>query len=227
MFSESDLLPISALQHLVFCERQCALIHLEGLWAENRLTAEGRQLHQWVDEPGVASRTDVRIARGVPLACYRLGLSGRADIVEFHQVAEGEPGTLLPGVAGLWQPVPVEYKRGRPKKDGSDEVQLCAQVLALEEMLATSVPTGVLFYGQTRRRVEVPIAAALRARTETLAARMHEIIRSGRTPQVKYEKKCDNCSLLELCLPKVTDGRRSALRYLRHTSANAESSPEQ
>lgn len=224
MFSEDELLPISALQHLLFCERQWGLIHLEGIWEENRLTAEGRVLHERVHERDSESRGDVRIARGLALRSLRLGLVGKADVVEFHRMAStvepatdtaGLPeGVALAGVDGLWRPVPVEYKRGRPKKDQCDEVQLCAQALCIEEMLGASVSEGALFYGKPRRRYEVCLDNALRARTEALASRLHTLTAAGQTPRARYEKKCDRCSLIEHCAPKTTGTRRSAQRYL-------------
>src|SRR5690348_6204744 len=140
MYSEEDLLPLSALQHLAFCERQWALIHLEGAWAENQLTAEGRVMHDRVHEPGIESRGDVKISRGLRLRSLRLGLCGIADVVEFHRRGRREDATVanervppdavrLPSVPGLWTPFPVEYKRGRPKSGPFDEIQLCAQAL--------------------------------------------------------------------------------------------------
>ena len=213
VFTEDELLPISALQHLVFCERQWALIHLEQLWSENRLTAEGRILHERVHDAEAESRGDVRIVRGLRLHSLRLGLSGIADVVEFHRGTVGK-GARLEGVAGFWTPFPVEYKRGRPKPDECDQAQLCAQALCLEELLGTAVPAGALFYGKPRRRTEVVFDSALRARTEQLAARMHELADARRTPPAVYEKKCESCSLIELCLPKVTTGRKSVRRYL-------------
>jgi CRISPR-associated exonuclease Cas4 len=135
MFTEAELLPLSALQHLAFCERQWGLIHLEQVWDENRLTVEGRHLHERADEPASENRRDLRIARGLRIRSLRLGLVGRADVVEFHRLPqEDEPSTdtlTLAGVAGRWRPLPVEYKRGRPKADAWDEVQLCAQALCL------------------------------------------------------------------------------------------------
>jgi len=221
MFDEDDLLPISALQHLAFCERQCALIHLEGLWAENRLTAEGRQLHDRTDEPETEARGDVRIARGLRLRSLRLGLTGKADVVEFRRLplpvgsAPPEPTTdhPQPPSVAAWRPFPVEYKRGRPKANRCDEVQLCAQALCLEEMLGVEVPAGAVFYGKTVRRLEVVFDLKLRLETEAAAARLHELIRAGRTPPALYDKKCESCSLINLCLPKVATGR-SAERYL-------------
>ncbi len=211
MFPEDDLLPVSALQHLLFCERQCALIHLEQIWVENPLTVEGRHLHEQADSGFRESRGDLRIARGLPLRSLRLGLSGRADVVEFHRVPDGAPGASLPGVAGSWQPFPVEYKRGKPKSHRADEVQLCAQGLCLEEMLGSAVPAGALFYGQTRHRTDITFDAELRRLTEETAVRLHQMIASGMTPKPVREPKCDRCSLLEVCMPGAPKG--SALRY--------------
>jgi CRISPR-associated exonuclease Cas4 len=205
VFAEDDLLPRSALQHLLFCERQAALIHVEQLWADNRLTVEGTHLHRKVDEAPGETRGDVRIARGIALRSLRLGLIGKADVVEFHRHGDGE------------RPFPVEYKRGKPKKDFCDEVQICAQALCLEEMLGVPVPAGALFYGQTRRRTDVAFDAALRARTEAAARRMHELIATGTTPRAARQPKCDGCSMLELCIPDPPTLPRSASRYLeRH-----------
>lgn len=214
-FAEDDLLPLSALQHLLFCERQAALIHLERLWAENPLTMEGRQLHEQVDHAPGESRGDVRLARALPLRSLRLGLVGKADLVELHRLpagAAGEQGAALPGVSGAWRPFPVEYKRGRPKAHHADLVQLCAQALCLEEMLGTPVPAGALFYGQTRRRLDVPFDAALRRETEEAAARLHRLLGSGVTPLPVREPKCDQCSLIHLCLPDAPS--HSARRFL-------------
>lgn len=206
-YTEDDLLPISALQHLLFCERQCALIHIERLWEENRYTAEGRVLHERADTGGRESRGGVRLAFGLPIRSLRLGLSGKADVVEFHR-EERE------GVSTLWRPFPVEYKRGKPKKELWDKAQPCAQALCLEEMLGVEVPRGALFYGKTRRRVDVAFDAALRLKTEETAARLHALIGSGLTPAAVYDEKCEACSLIAVCLPKATTGRRSAVRYL-------------
>lgn len=212
-FTEDDLLPLSALQHLVFCERQCALIHLEQVWVDNPLTVEGTNLHERVDSGAGESRGDLRIARGLPLRNFRLGLSGKADAVELHRPLQGETtGAALPGIPGRWRPYPVEYKRGKPKSHRADEVQLCAQALCLEEMLVTDVPAGALFYGQTRRRLDVFFDAGLRRLTEDAAARLHRLISDGITPPPVREPKCDRCSLLSVCMPDAP--AVSARRYL-------------
>ena len=167
--SGDETLPISGLQHLVFCPRQWALIHLEQLWAENLRTAEGRLLHELADMPGEARRADTRSIRGMWLRSNRLQLTGRADIVEFRAGQDSKP-------------YPVEYKRGKSKPNDCDTVQLCAQALCLEEMLQTVVPLGAIFYGKPRRRLEVIFTPELRARTQELAATMHRLYRSRETP---------------------------------------------
>lgn len=211
LYTEEDLLMISALQHLLFCPRQCALIHIEQQWTENRYTAEGRIMHDRVDEVGRESRGRIRTAFGLPLRSLRLGLSGRADAVEYHRQGD------CPAETSFWQPFPVEYKRGKPKKNDSDLVQLCAQAICLEEMLGCTVPEGAIYYGKPRRRMAVIFDDTLREETRETARRLHELIESGRTPQARYEKKCDSCSLFSLCMPKVTGVRRSVQGYMAKT----------
>lgn len=217
-FREEDLLPLSALQHLLFCERQCALIHVEQVWAENPLTVEGRHLHERADQGPGESRGDVRIARALPLRSLRLGLSGRADVVELHRLASEADlaqGAEIPDLPGRWRPFPVEYKRGRPKQHRADEVQLCAQALCLEEMLGVPVAEGALFYGQTRRRLDVPFGVDLRRLTEETASRLHRLIAAGITPPGVREPKCDQCSLLDICMPAAP--AKSARSYLERS----------
>lgn len=204
MFSDDDLLPISALQHLLYCERQCALIHLERLWAENRFTVEGRHLHERADGGKREGRAGVRTERAVPLWSYGLGLFGKADVVEFR-AAEGVAAS-----AGM-TPFPVEYKRGKPKAHDADRVQLCAQAMCLEEMLGTAVPAGALFYGRTRRREDVAFDPSLRGLTAQTAGRLHAMLASGRTPAAVYDRrKCERCSLATQCLPRLPAGRAGA-----------------
>lgn len=203
MYTEDDLIPLSALQHLIFCERQCALIHIEQAWAENLFTAEGRIMHERVHTEERASKGKIRIEYSMSLRSLRLGLIGKADVVEFHRHADGS-----------WQPFPVEYKRGKPKKNNCDKVQLCAQALCLEEMLDIEVPDGALFYGKTRRRLDVIFDTRLRKLTEETAIRLHDLIASQCTPKPVYEKKCNSCSLAKMCLPKTIERKRSVKRYL-------------
>ena len=191
-YKEDDLIQLSALQHLVFCERQCALIHIEQVWSENLFTAEGRIMHDKVDTANRESRGNIRIEYGVPMRSLRLGLIGKADVVEFHRNGD------------KWIPFPVEYKRGKPKGGNCDKVQLCAQALCLEEMMNVGIPEGALFYGQTRHRLDVKFDSALRKETESAAVRLRELIALGITPKAEYSKKCERCSLVELCLPKLS-----------------------
>ncbi len=223
MFTDDDLLPISALQHLLFCERQCALIHIEGHWQENVLTVEGEQLHEKVHSQEGETRKEVRIAYSLPLYSRNLGLIGKADAVEFQltdgDTAQGVQFKHLPGLPaalkkGHWLPFPIEYKRGKPKIERCDEVQVCAQAICLEEMLGAAVPGGALFYGKTHRRHDVTFDAALREETKSAAIRLHELLSSGITPRAEYAKRCEQCSLAEVCLPRFTSGKKSARQYL-------------
>lgn len=187
---EDDLIPLSALQHYLYCPRQCALIHVERLWAENRQTAEGSLLHDKADTPQVEQRHGVRTVTAMPLSSAQLGIAGVADIVEFRGAEAGE------------QPYPVEYKRGRPKAHRADEVQLCAQALCLEAMFGQPVKEGALFYGTTRRRMVVEFDEVLRELTLDTIRATREMIAAGLTPSARYEaKRCDACSLIELCQP--------------------------
>lgn len=200
-FDEADLRPISALQHLLFCPRQCALIHNEQLWEENRLTAEGRVLHEKTHDdtvkehrPGRDGEPGRRTTRGLPLRSFEHGLIGQADVVEFDDPSEaGTPGAVRP----------VEYKRGKPKEHQADRVQLCAQALCLEEMLGVEVASGHLFYGKVRRREPVSFDLRLRKLTAETATRLHTLLNSGTTPAAVYEsRKCDRCSLIGVCMPR-------------------------
>jgi len=213
-YSEDDFVPISALQHLLFCPRQCALIHNEQSWLENQLTAEGRVLHRNAEKGKSTTRDGIRITRDLPLHSFEWGLIGKADIVEFHPPAgltktaarrtlkqriDQHRETSLAG----WTIIPVEYKRGQPKKDDSDRVQLCAQALCLEEMLSITIVQGYLFYGQKQHRHEVAFDPELRCITADTIGRMHQLMESGETPRAEYQPKCNNCSLYDLCLPKT------------------------
>ncbi len=185
--AEDDLVPISALQHMLYCPRQCALIHVERQWAENAYTAEGRVLHRRVDAGGGERRKSIRIERGVALRSLRLGLFGIADVVEIH--AGGTP-------------YPIEYKRGRPKAHRADEAQLCAQAICLEEMRGKPVAEGALFYGEERRRKTVCFDGELRALTERLTSDMRRMIAAGELPDAEYSRrKCTACSLQDVCQP--------------------------
>ncbi len=199
MYPESDYIMLSALQHYLYCPRQYALIHIEQQWAENKYTAEGKVLHERADSGEKMRQGGIRSVRTLPICSQRLGLSGQADVVEFH-----DDGTVFP----------VEYKRGKPKENRCDEVQLCAQALCLEEMLEVSIQGGALFYGQKMRRQVVEFDGPLRALTEDTVSRVHDLLDSRMTPKAEYSKKCDQCSLFATCLPKSCTASRSVRKYL-------------
>lgn len=200
---DEALIPISALQHYLYCPRQCALIHLEQQWAENRQTTEGRLLHQRADAPQTERRRGVRTVSAMPLVALELGVTGKADMVEFHT---GDAGEF---------PFPIEYKRGRPKAHRADEVQLCAQALCLEAMLGKRVDAGALFYGQTRRRKSVAFDRDLRDLTLRTIEESRAMLSSGITPSARYEpRRCDSCSLLDICQPRLLE-RRNVNDWLR------------
>lgn len=200
---DDDLIPISALQHYLYCPRQCALIHLEQQWAENRQTAEGQLLHQRADKPRIERRRGLRTVTAMPLLSLELGITGKADVVEFHVGEAGE------------RAFPVEYKRGRPKAHRADEVQLCAQALCMEAMLGTPVEAGALFYGEIRRRQDVAFDSVLRGLTRQVISDTRRMLASRYTPSAIYSSQlCDRCSLIDICQPRWL-GRRDINAWLR------------
>ncbi len=200
-FKEEDYLQLSGLQHFRFCRRQWALIHIENQWAENFRTVDGSLMHEKAHESGSSeSRGDLLIVRGLAVHSSSLGVSGQCDVVEFRRNPDG---ILLQNREGLWQPFPVEYKRGKPKENNADSLQLCGQAMCLEEMLCCAIPEGALFYGETRRRLSVPFTQELRGQVQGLLTEMHDLFRKQYTPKVKPSKSCNACSLKELCLPKL------------------------
>jgi CRISPR-associated exonuclease Cas4 len=204
------VIPISALQHYLYCPRQCALIHVEQLWEESRHTAEGRLLHESADKPRTERRRGVRTVTGMPLTDAVLGLTGIADVVEFHQTEDGE------------RAYPVDYKRGRPKAHHADEVQLCAQCLCLESMLHTLIPEGALFYGETRRRVTVAFDGVLRQLTIDTIKAVRAMFESSITPPAAYvSKRCDACSLIDLCQPRLLQRKDSVSTWLARQLADS------
>jgi CRISPR-associated exonuclease Cas4 len=188
---EQKLVNISALQHFAFCQRQCALIHLEQVWQENYLTAHGRQLHERVDSGEPETRKSVRFERGVVVTAPFLGLTGKLDLLEYHKANN--------------QFIPIEYKRGKPKTNDIDKVQLCAQAMCIEEMLNVEVTQGALWYWQTRKRIEIEFGTSLRSQTKDLIAQVQQLFRNGRTPAPTTGKHCKACSLIEICQPSLTE----------------------
>ena len=200
MYLESDYLLLSGLQHIRFCPRQCALIHIEQLWNENFFTASGRAQHEKVHSGVMESRRTIRTERDLKIASSLLGLTGKTDAVEFYS-----DGKIIP----------VEYKHGEPKEDTCDEVQLCAQVICLEEMLNCKIPEGALFYFKIRNRISVLITDELRAETIRLANEFHKLVESGETPKAGYTHKCESCSFIDECFPESAGRNKSVDNYIK------------
>lgn len=214
MFREEQLLPISALQHFRFCQRRAALVHIEGLWAENRYTVEGNQLHEKAHDPRRGEhRPGVRIVRGMMLRSFAYGIVGKADVVELSDVS----GTDTSPTANI-----IEYKRGKPKPrfDREFRIQLCAQTLCLEEMLPASKITAAIYYGQARQRFVIELDQALRSETINSIQALHQLIQQGITPSARYTKKCDRCSMKNLCLPQALRPKATAESYLAQVIAS-------
>ncbi len=202
---ESDMNSPLRLATFLFCPRQCALIHVEQVWAENRFTAEGNILHAKTDQVASEIRRGVKTVTAMPIRSFRLGVSGIADVVELDRLD------------GRWQPFPIEFKRGKPKAHRADEVQLCAQGFALEEMFERDIAEGALFYGAERWRTRVTFDADLRVLTIRIAAETRTMIASGGVPTADYERKrCDACSLIDICPPKSLARRNSVSEWLAH-----------
>lgn len=212
-YQPDELLPLSGIQHFCFCRRQWALIHVERQWQENVLTVEGKLMHERANDPFFTEvRRGAVIARSMPVASYSLGLFGVCDIVEFTPSVDG---VHLHGRDGLYLPAPVEYKHSKEKTDQSDEAQLCAQAMCLEEMLAVRIPTGYLYYGEIRRRVEVELGEALRNLVIEMTGEMHSYFERGYTPRVKPTRACKSCSLEEICMPVLQEKVLSASKYIQ------------
>lgn len=204
-----DLLPISALNHVLYCERRAALIHVDGVWIENAHTTAGLILHERVDSAEETNRPGVRVVRALSLRSERLGLYGIADAVEFH--ANG----------GHERPFPVEYKRGARRRWDNADVQLAAQAMALEEMTGVAVPEGAIFHAKTQRRRNVKIDAPLRERTALAAARLHELLRARQVPAPVLKPQCEGCSLRPACNPEVFTSAGSLARSVRAALAES------
>jgi len=213
VYTEDELLPISALQHLLFCRRRAALVHIEGLWAENRYTTEGHHLHNRVHDSRVKeTRNGTRQVRGVELRSFRWGLTGKADLLEVRE----------PEKRGVQRFTLVEYKRGRPKPalDLAFHVQLCAQAMCVEEMLDVELAEAAIYFGKIRQRRTVVLDETLRNSTAAAIDDLHRIIRSKVTPTARFERKCRKCSLVNLCLPKALKPQATALHYLDNLIEN-------
>lgn len=218
-YSEDDFLLLSGIQHFVFCKRQWALIHIEQQWQENLRTVEGEILHEKTHDNTVKEkRGDLIISRGMGVFSRTLGITGACDVVEFHKSRDG---VTLYGREGTYKPIPVEYKRGKPKQDNADVLQLCAQAMCLEEMLLCHIPEGFLFYGEPKRRLKVMLDDEIREQVRAMCREMHELYEKRYTPKVRTTKGCKSCSLKELCLPKLCKNP-SALAYMKKAVAEIE-----
>lgn len=211
MYSEDDYLLLSGIQHFAFCRRQWALIHIEQQWSENYRTVDGSIMHENVHDAGFREkRGDLIITRAMAVSSSRLGISGECDAVELRKCSDG---TELFGLEGKYSVTPVEYKRGEPKEDDCDILQLTAQALCLEDMLCCKIPFGYLYYGEIRHRVKVSFDEELRSRTESIIAEMHKLYKAKHTPKVKRRKACNACSLKNICLPVIC-GNKNAAAYV-------------
>jgi len=210
MNSDSRLVPLAALQHYAFCPRQCALIHNEQAWAENWFTAQGQVLHQRVDSGAPETRKGIRYERGVLVNAPKLGLTGKLDLLEI----EKSSGNYTP----------VEYKRGKPKVENWDRIQVCAQALCLEEMNDTNIEEGALWYWQTRHRIPVIFDVELRKQTQNAIFAVKKLFSGASTPkQVASIKQCRSCSLAEICQPDLIRNDHSE-QYLEELFGNEETS---
>lgn len=207
-YKEDEYLMISGIQHFKFCRRQWALIHIEQQWEENVHTVVGELMHKKAHDPYLTEkRKEVLITRALPVSSRMLGISGECDVVEFH---EKDEGVKLQGHRGLYEIYPIEYKKGKPKESEEDILQLTAQVMCLEEMFSSDIQEGALFYGETRRREPVKITEELRNQVKDIVKEMHQYYEKRYTPQVKYSKRCNSCSLKNICMPKL--GKTSSVK---------------
>lgn len=211
MYNEDEFLQLSGIQHFAFCRRQWALIHIEMQWKENLRTVEGQILHENAHNPEMnEKRGNVIVVRAMPVHSRKMGVSGECDVVEFHK---SDKGAHINGREGVYMPVPVEYKRGEPKSDNIDILQLAAQALCLEEMFCTDINYGYIYYGETRHRLKVDFDDEIRNEVVKLFEEMHLYYKRGYTPKVKISKKCNACSLKNLCVP-VLNKNKSVAEYI-------------
>lgn len=201
MHKEEDYLQLSGIQHFAFCRRQWALAYIELQWNENVRTIEGKLLHEKAhDVTSAEKRGDLIISRGMPIYSREMGVSGECDVVEFWRV---EKGITLSGREGRFEVIPIEYKRGKPKENDIDILQLAAQALCLEEMLCCQIPYGYLYYGETRHRKKVEFTDTLQQKVRDMFEEMHQYYDRRYTPRVKRSKSCNACSLKDICLPSL------------------------
>lgn len=200
-YAEDDYLMISGIQHFKFCRRQWALIHIEQQWEENSHTYTGKLMHKRVHDAMLTEkRKGIIYVRALPISSRILGVSGECDLVEFHQ---SEDGIRLKGHRGQFILYPVEYKKGKSKATDEDRLQLTAQAMCLEEMFCTEIVKGAIYYGETRSREEFYFTDEIRNEVKAMFLEMHQYYERRYTPNVKYRKACNACSLKEVCVPKI------------------------
>lgn len=218
-YNEDDYLMISGIQHFTFCRRQWALIHIEQQWAENVHTVVGELMHKRVHDPYMSEkRKDVFVARALPVSSREMGVSGECDVVEFQKT---EDGISIWGHRGQYRIYPIEYKKGSPKTTEEDILQLAAQTMCLEEMFSASITEGAIFYGETRKRERIEITDELRGKVRNMFSEMHQYYQRRYTPKVKWSKRCNGCSLKDICLPKLGNGM-SVKEYMRQALEDEE-----
>lgn len=223
-YKEEDFLLLSGIQHFVFCKRQWALIHIEQQWQENLRTVEGEILHEKTHDNTIKeTRGDLIVSRGMGVFSSSLGLSGTCDVVELHRDPNG---VTIFGREGTYKPVPVEYKRGKPKEDESDALQLCAQAMCLEDMLLCKIPEAFLYYGETKHRLKIVLDDVLREQVKTIVREMRELYDKRHTPKVKLSKGCKACSLTEICMPKLCKNPSTAY-YIKKNLSDVEEGVEE
>ena len=221
LYKEEDFLQLSGIVHFEVCRRRWALVHIEKQWQENVRTIEGKIFHENAHDPTVKEkRNDLLVVRAMPIHSREMGVSGECDVVEFHKVKNGIP---LSGKEGLYKVVPIEYKVGKQKENDSDILQVTAQAMCLEEMLCCDIPYGYVFYGETRRRMKVEFTEELREKVRKIFIEMHKYYKQQYTPKVKTDKKCNFCSLKDICLP-VLNKKKSVVEYIN--KAIAEGNPK-
>jgi CRISPR-associated exonuclease Cas4 len=207
MYSESELIPLSTIQHYMFCSRRCALVHTEKMWSENKQTVLGSVFHEKAHSGETENRHGLRIARDLRIRSFKMGLIGKTDVVEFHLQEPNSPnGVIFDGIKGTWRVFPIEYKIGKIRIEDEYEQQLCAQAMCIEEMLSTSIYSGALYYGSSHKRKDVVFDEQLRDATKKTACNVHILLQSGITPPSLKNKRCYHCSMLDICMPDIANG---------------------
>lgn len=213
-YQEQDYLMISGIQHYIFCRRQWSLIHIENQWADNVLTVEGEIIHEHCHDEGFTEkRKSLLVTRGMRIHSAKMGATGQCDVVEFHQ---SNDGAVLYGRNGYWIPVPIEYKHGKEKYDLSDQAQLCAQAMCLEDMLCCDIEYGFLYYNAVHRREKIEFTNDLREFVKHTFSEMHKYLDAGKSVKTNYTAKCKKCSLSDICLPQILSSKSVKNYYTKY-----------